>query len=80
LRKREDTQVSSVFIFTVSVLKNGDCRVTRSTVSGDVSIPMIFRRAELEDYFRGTALVRGTLEDAWKDLDRVGIVEFSAIE
>jgi hypothetical protein len=67
-------------IFSVSLTENGDCRVTRSTRSGDISGPVVVRRVELEDYFKGCVLVRGTLEDALRDLDRVGIVEFSAVE
>ena len=72
--------MSSVFIFTVSLLKNGDCEVTQSTFSGNVRPPVLLHRTDLETYFRGAVLVRGMLEDALKDLDRVGIVEFTAFE
>lgn len=66
-----------MFIFTISVLNNGNCRLTRSTTAGDVSAPVVLRRADVENYFKGSVLVRGTLADAWEHLDRVGIVEFS---
>ena len=67
-------------IFNISLINNGNCRVTRSTAAGDVTSPVVLRRPDLEDYFKGSVLVRGTLADAWKDLDRVGIVEFSVLE
>ena len=57
-----------MFIFTISLLNNGNCRVTRSTTAGDVTAPVVLRRADLEDYFKGSVLViRGTLADAWRD-------------
>jgi hypothetical protein len=67
----------AVTIFTISLLKDGNCALVESSVSGDVSAPVTLRRSALEDYFRGTDLVRGTLEQALKDLDRIGIVEFT---
>ena len=67
-------------IFNISLINNGDCRVTRSTAAGDVTSPVVLRRPDLEDYFKGSVLVRGTLADAWRDLDQVGIVEISAGE
>jgi hypothetical protein len=67
-------------IFNISLINNGNCRVTRSTAAGDVTSPVVLHRPDLEDYFKGSVLVRGTLADAWKDLDRVGIVEFSVLE
>jgi len=69
-----------VLIFNISLTKNGSCRVTRSTAAGDVTSPVVLRRSDLEHYFKGSTLVRGTLSDVWEDLDRVGIVEFSVIE
>jgi hypothetical protein len=69
-----------MFIFTISLLNNGNCRVTRSTTAGDVTAPVVLRRADLENYFKGSVLVRGTLADAWRDLDQVGIIEISAGE
>jgi hypothetical protein len=77
-----------VFIFTVSLLKDGDCSVTRSTLSRDADAPVVVRRADLENYFKGSVLIRGkwvgitagTLVGAWNDLDRVGIVELTVME
>ena len=55
-------------IFTISLLTNGDCRLVQCSASGDVSAPLWLRRSELENYFKGTVLVAGTLEQALKDL------------
>jgi hypothetical protein len=67
-------------IYTISLLRDGNYRIIRATTSGDVSAPIILNRLAMEDYFRATKLVRGTLTQAWEDLDRVGIVEFTVIE
>jgi hypothetical protein len=69
-----------VHIFNISLTKNGNCRVTRFTAAGDVTPPVVLRRPDLERYFQGSVLVRGTLSDVWEDLDQVGIVEFSVID
>jgi hypothetical protein len=74
---KHDQEGDPVTIITISLLKNGDCRLVQCSASGDVSAPLWLRRSELENYFRGTVLVAGTLEQALKDLDRVGIVEFT---
>jgi hypothetical protein len=66
--------------FNISLMNNGNCRVTRSTAAGDVTSPVVLRRPDLEDYFKGSVLVRGTLADVWENLDRVGIIEFSVVE
>jgi hypothetical protein len=76
----DDTGQLGLIIFTVALLKNGDCEVTESTFSRNLRPPVVLHRTDLENYFRRVVLVRGTLEDAWKDLDRVGIVEFTAFE
>lgn len=78
--RNDDTGSLGLIIFTVAQLKNGDCKVTQSTFSRDLRAPVVLHRTDLENYFRGAVLVRGTLEEALKDLDRVGIVEFTAFE
>jgi hypothetical protein len=78
--RNDDTGSLGPIIFTVTLLKNGDCEVTQSTFSRDLRPPVVLHRTALENYFRGIVLVRGTLEDMLKDLDRVGIVEFTAFE
>jgi hypothetical protein len=78
--RNDDTGQLGLIIFTVTLLKNGDCEVTQSTFSRDLRLPVVLHRTALENYFRGIVLVRGTLEDMLKDLDRVGIVEFTAFE
>ena len=77
----------SVFIFTVSLLKDGDCSVTRSTLSRDADGPVVARRADLENYFKGSVLrgkwggiTAGTPVGAWNDLDRVSIVELTVMQ
>jgi hypothetical protein len=69
-----------ISIYTISVLRSGDYKVERSDVSGQPSPPVVFDRIAMEDYFRDAKLVRGTLAEAWNDLERVGIVEFSVTE
>jgi hypothetical protein len=78
--RNDDTGSLGLIIFTVALLKNGDCKVTQSTFSGNVRPPVVLHRTDLKTYFRGAVLVRGTLEEALNDLDRVGIVEFTAFE
>jgi hypothetical protein len=78
--RNDDTGSLGPIIFTVTLLKNGDCEVTQSTFSRNVLAPVVLHRTDLKTYFRGAVLVRGTLEEALKDLDRVGIVEFTAFE
>jgi hypothetical protein len=75
----DDTGELGLLLLTVALLRNGDCKVTHSTFSRTLQ-PVVLRRTDLENYFRGVVPVRGTLEDVWKDLDRVGIVEFTAFE
>ena len=72
--------ISEALTFNISLMNNGNYRVTRSTTARDVSAPIILRRPDLENYFKGSVLVRGTLPDVWKDLDQVGIVEFSVVD
>lgn len=69
-----------VSIYTISRLRNGDYKIARSNASGSEAAPITLDRVAMELYFRGRTLVRGTLSDAWDDLDRIGIVEFSVIE
>jgi len=71
---------AGALIFNISLTNNGNCRVTRSTAAGDVSSPVVLCRPDLEHYFKGSVLLRGALADAWEDLDRFGIVEFSVVE
>jgi hypothetical protein len=75
----DDTGELGLLLFTVALLRNGECKVTHSTFSRTLQT-IVLRRTDLENYFRGVVPVRGTLEDVWKDLDRVGIVEFTAFE
>ena len=57
----------------------GKYRVVRSTKSWDVTPPITMDRSELEAYVRDSKIVNGNPENVLKELDRAGIVEFSAI-
>jgi hypothetical protein len=69
-----------VSIYTISRLRNGDYKIVRSSASGNEAAPITLDSVAMGLYFSGRTLVRGTLTDAWDDLDRIGIVEFSVIE
>jgi len=61
-----------VTIFTISLQQNDDSKIRQSTFAADVSASIVVRRSELENHFRKTVFIRGTLEQGPKDLDRVG--------
>ena len=73
-------KIPMISIYTISALRSGDYKVERSDVSAQLSPPLVLDRIATEDYFMDAKLVRGTLAEAWNDLARVGIVEFSVIE
>jgi hypothetical protein len=72
--------MTEVSIYTISRLRSGNYKIVRSRASGEARDQIILDRLAMELYFKDSTLVRGKLTDAWNDLDRVGIVEFSVIE
>ena len=57
----------------------GKYRVVRSTKSWDVTSPVTMDRGEVEIFVRDSKIVNGNPTDVLKELDRAGIVEFSAM-
>ena len=57
----------------------GKYRVVRSTKSWDVTSSLSMDRSELEAFVRDSKIVNGNPADVLKELDRAGVVEFSAM-
>ena len=73
-------EMLELYLYSIALLRSGRYRVVRSTRSGDVLTHAGMDEKQLAEYFRKGTVVSGTLEDVWKKLDRVGVVEFSVME
>ena len=70
--------MAEVVSYTISPMKDGRYRLSRTTGAGDVSTMFVLQRSELEDFFRESS--EGTMVRIWTPVERYGTAEFSLLE